>query len=55
MTCEILVPQPGIKPVSPAVEAQSPNHCTSEEVSQMQKKNKFLEKYRLNKDKNIHN
>ena len=27
MTCEILVPQPGIKPVSPAVEAQSPNHC----------------------------
>ena len=28
----ILVPQPGIKPVSPAVGAWSPNHWTSREV-----------------------
>ena len=32
MTCEILVPQPGIKPVPPAVEAQCPNHWTTREV-----------------------
>ena len=29
MACGILVPQPGIEPVSPAVEAQSPNHWKS--------------------------
>ena len=28
----ILVPQPGIEPVSPAVEAESPNHWTTREV-----------------------
>ena len=28
----VLVPQPGIKPVPPAVEAQSPNHWTTREV-----------------------
>ena len=27
MACRFLVPQPGIKPKPPAVEAQSPNHC----------------------------
>ena len=27
-----LVPWPGIKPVPPTVEAQSPNHCTAREV-----------------------
>ena len=27
----ILVPQPGIEPVAPAVEAQSPNHWTARE------------------------
>ena len=27
--CELLVPQPGIKPVPPAVEAHSPNHWTA--------------------------
>ena len=32
MTWEILVPQPGIKPVPPAVEAQCPNHWTTREV-----------------------
>ena len=31
----ILVPQPGIKPVPPAVEALSPNHCTAREVLQV--------------------
>ena len=30
--CRILAPQPGIKPVPPAVEAQSPNHWTAREV-----------------------
>ena len=30
--CGILVPQPGIKPVLPAVEAQSLNHWTAREV-----------------------
>ena len=29
--CGILVPQPGIKSVSPAVEARSPNHWTTRE------------------------
>ena len=29
--CEILVPQPGIKPGPPAVEAQSPNHWIARE------------------------
>ena len=31
--CRILVLQPGIKPVSPAVEEQSPNHWTTKEVT----------------------
>ena len=31
--CGILVPQPGIEPTSPAVEAQSLNHWTTSEVS----------------------
>ena len=30
--CEILVPRPGIEPVHPAVEAQSPNRWTTREV-----------------------
>ena len=30
--CGILLPRPGIKPVSPAVEAQHPNHWTAREV-----------------------
>ena len=30
--CRILVPQPGIEPVPPAVEAWSPNHWTTREV-----------------------
>ena len=29
---EVLVPQPGIKPMPPAVEVQSLNHWTSREV-----------------------
>ena len=33
VVCRILVPWPGIEPVSPAVEAQSLNLCTSREVS----------------------
>ena len=32
MACGILVPQPGIKPALPAVEAQCLNHWTTEEV-----------------------
>ena len=32
MACRILVPQPGIKPASPAVEAWSLNHLTTREV-----------------------
>ena len=32
MACGILVPQPGIEPVSPAVEAQSLNHWSTREV-----------------------
>ena len=31
MTYGILVPRPGIEPVPPAVEAQSPNHWTARE------------------------
>ena len=31
-TCWILVPQPGIEAMSPAVEAKSPNHWTAREV-----------------------
>ena len=30
--CRILVPQPMIEPVPPAIEAQSPNHWTAREV-----------------------
>ena len=32
MACRILIPQPGIEPMLPAVEAQSPNHWTTREV-----------------------
>ena len=32
MACGILVPRPGIKPIPPAVEAQSLNHWTAREV-----------------------
>ena len=32
MACGILVPRPGIKPVSPALEAQNLNHWTISEV-----------------------
>ena len=31
----ILDPWPGIKPVPPAVETQSPNHCTAREVPEL--------------------
>ena len=31
-TSEILVPQPGMEPVSPVVKVQSPNHWTTREV-----------------------
>ena len=31
--CGILVPQPGIEPTPPEVEARSPNHWTTREVS----------------------
>ena len=33
--CGILVPRPGIEPVPPEVEAQSPNHRTAREVPQV--------------------
>ena len=32
MACGIFVPQPGIKPMPPAVEVRSLNHWTAEEV-----------------------
>ena len=32
MACGILVPQPGIEPVSPALEAWHCNHWTTKEV-----------------------
>ena len=32
VACGILVSQPGIKPVAPAVEAESPNHWITREV-----------------------
>ena len=32
MARRILVPQPGIEPLLPAVEAQSLNHCTAREI-----------------------
>ena len=35
IACEILFPWPGIKPMSPTVEAQSPNHWTTREVLEM--------------------
>ena len=31
VTCRMLVPRPGIEPMPPAVEAQSPNHWTARE------------------------
>ena len=34
MACEILVPRPGIEPMSPALEAQGLNHWTAREVPQ---------------------
>ena len=40
--CGIIVPQPGIEPVPPAVEVQSPNHWTSREVP----KNIFFKYFR---------
>ena len=36
MTCEILVPQPGIEPVPPAVQVWNPNHWTPREVPRLQ-------------------
>ena len=33
--CVILVPQPGFKPVPPAVEARSPNHWTTREFPEI--------------------
>ena len=30
--CGILVPQPGTEPITPAVEAKSPNYWTTREV-----------------------
>ena len=33
MACEILVSRPGIESMPPAVEARSPNHWTTREVS----------------------
>ena len=33
LACGILVPQPGIEPVSSAVEVPSPNHWTTRELS----------------------
>ena len=35
MASGILIPQPGIEPVSPAVEVQSVNHWTTREVSRV--------------------
>ena len=32
MACGILVPQPGIEPLYPGVEMQSPNHWTTREL-----------------------
>ena len=32
VACRILVPQPGIEPMPPAMEAWSPNHWTAREV-----------------------
>ena len=32
LECGILVPQPGIEPIAPAVGALSPSHCTTREV-----------------------
>ena len=32
VACRILVPQPGVKPVAPAVEAESPNYWITREV-----------------------
>ena len=34
VACRIFVPRPGIKPITPAVEAQSLNHWTAREVLQ---------------------
>ena len=42
MACGILVPRPGIEPVSPAVEARSLNHWTSRDVPKLT----FLKKSR---------
>ena len=40
MPCGILVPQPRIEPMSPAVETQNTNHRTAREVLRIKKKNK---------------
>ena len=34
--CGVLAPQPGIEPVPPALEVQSPNHWTSREVPRLE-------------------
>ena len=36
VACGILVPPPGIEPVPPRVEAQSPNHWTTREVPDLE-------------------
>ena len=36
VACGILVPRPGIVPMPPAVEAQSPNHWTAREFPETQ-------------------
>ena len=38
MACGVLVPQPRIKPVPSAVEAQSPNHWTTRRAPRLSKR-----------------
>ena len=45
MACEILVPQPGIELVSPALEAWSLNHWTTREIP----KSVFLNNFTFSK------
>ena len=47
LACRILVPQPGIEPMPPAVEARSPNHWATREVPDQVFSNHFIKRVLL--------
>ena len=53
MVFGILVPQPGTKPLRPAVEAQSLNHWTTREVPKHSYLNEYLQKKNVTHNLNL--